>query len=685
MIAQQAPDVMFVAMPWASTIHPNLGLGLLSAILQEAGISTKILYGNLLMPRPGRPGIYAINDPGQYEDRTAGLAFVTHLFPDADIESIGDAVANRYMGLISRDGHLSFNPRNWDWQRDSGLRDRLLAQTRDDVARAGRCLDRCMNRLSAADFDVVGFSLTFETQLVSSLALARMIKRRWPQRRVLFGGSACTSIQGLTILRAFDFIDVVCLGEGDEIIVDLIKALRTGEDIDGVPGIAYRHGAEVRTTSRLEPMRQLDWLPLPNYDSYFEQKAESEWNDTISVLLFEASRGCWWGEKHLCSFCGLNGESLTYRSKSPSKVLAEIREFCIRWPTNNGLQAVDNIFPMRYFAELLPALSQQQKEHPVGLFFEIKSNLKRKQLFQLAGAGFTTLQPGIETFSDHILKLMDKGATALQQICCLKWSQQVGISATYNILLRNPGETAEDYREMLELIPFLTHLLPPNGIANMQLERYSPYFMRPEAFGIRNIRPKPHYRFMFPDPAIDLNALVYQFDFDHDALDRPELFAARQRLIEAILDWKTNFKPNRLAYYFDANGVRVVDRRGKNDELLELRGSQGEIYRELDEPRTFKYLATRFSPGAPSPLRAFLQRLVRKRVLYYDRASDKYLGVAVRAYVDRAEYLTDMENALMRVPDGGDERPVAASDPSRRSAVVSLGEPKARTLPILPG
>ena len=119
-------------------------------------------------------------------------------------------------------------------------------------------------------------------------------------------------------------------------------------------------------------------------------------------------------------------------------MLKEISEFCDRWPTHDGLQAVDNIFPFRYFSELLPPLAEQQKRRPVGIFFEIKSNLKRSQLFQLAAAGFTALQPGIETFNDHILKLMDKGANTLQQLCCIKWAEEVGISTTYNILLREP-------------------------------------------------------------------------------------------------------------------------------------------------------------------------------------------------------------------------------------------------------
>jgi len=647
-MAQILPQVLFVTMPWATSIHPSIGLGLLSSILRSAGLPSTTLYGNLLLPRPSRSSVYAVEDPGYYEDRSAGLAFVPHLYPNLDTQRISSAVAERYMQLVTREGHLSFDRRSWDWRAHSDLRDLLARQTAEDVERAGTCLARCLERIERIDFDVIGFSLTFETQLVASLALARAVKERWPDRRVLFGGSACTSVQGVAMLRAFDFLDVVCLGEADTTIAELVRALRAGGALDTIRGIAYRTGAGVAETERAAPVSDLDALPTPEYDAYFEQKSASEWRDTISVLLFETSRGCWWGQKHLCSFCGLNGETLTYRSKSAERVLREVREMRDRWPTEHGLQAVDNILPLRYFADLFPALTEEQRRRPVGLFFEIKSNLTRAQMFQLAAAGITTIQPGIESFSDHILRLMDKGATALQQICCIKWGQEAGLSVTYNILLRNPGETVEDYEQMLALLPFIRHLLPPNGVANMQLERYSPYFMRPEEFGIRNVRPKAHYRDMFPDERVDLSTLVYQFDFDHDELDRPDLVDARRDLIEAILAWRTQFKPRALSYLRTGETGVVVDRRGDAEESIHLPPLQARLYSWLDEPRTFDRTCAEHREAPPALLRQWLDQLVRRKLLYHDARTDKYVAVAVRGYHDRAEYIAEMERALAR-------------------------------------
>src|SRR5215472_479382 len=200
MTMHSEPRVLLVTMPWATSIHPSIGLGLISSILRDSGLASTTLYGNLLMPRPSRPSVYAIEDPGYYEDRSAGLSFVPHLYPEKKVEEIASAVAERYMQLVTREGQLTFDQRTWDWRRFGDLRQLLMRQTVEDVQRAKICLDRCLAQIQDLDFDVVGFSLTFETQLIASLALAKIIKQRWPARRVVFGGAACISGQGVSML-----------------------------------------------------------------------------------------------------------------------------------------------------------------------------------------------------------------------------------------------------------------------------------------------------------------------------------------------------------------------------------------------------------------------------------------------------------------------------------------------------
>jgi ribosomal peptide maturation radical SAM protein 1 len=648
-MAGTSSSVLLITMPWATPIHPSLGIALLSTILDQAGLPAEQLYGNLLLPRSTRPTVYGLADPGYYDDRSAGLSFVPHLYPHVTPEAIANAVAERHLRIISRDGQLPLDPVVLRWKRDGKLRQALIDQTLEDIRHGGVCLERAMDHIAAGNYDVIGMSLTFETQLVASLALARLIKQRWPDKKIILGGAACAAAQGLSMVRSFADIDAVCLGEGDAIIVPLVKALRGEGDLAGISNLAYRADGAVRTTPRAEPLSDLDWLPVPNYDPYLAQKAKSSWSDTRSVLMFETSRGCWWGEKHLCSFCGLNAEALVYRSKSPARMLDELMAFRRRWSLDDGLQAVDNILDTRYFEKFVPGLIAQQRENKhVSIFFEIKSNLRLWQMFQLAMAGMTALQPGIESFSDHILKLMDKGATAFQQVVFIKWAQQTGITPAYNILLRNPGETIADYRAMIELIPFISHLQPPNGIANMQLERFSPYFLRPAQFGIRNVRPKPHYREMFPDERVDLDELVYQFDYDHDDLDAPELVTTRRELMVALGEWQASYQPHRLTYFVLGTDVLLVDRRGPREVSHRLRDLAAALFLFIDQGKPFSRIQAQFAAQPETALRALLEQLVEWRVVYADRDKDAYLAVAVRVYQTAEELTKHYEEELAR-------------------------------------
>jgi ribosomal peptide maturation radical SAM protein 1 len=667
----RAARVLLVTMPWATPIHPNLALGLLSEILNGAGEPTDCLYGNLLLPTSRTEAVFTITDPGQYEDRTAGLSFVPLLHPGVGIPEIVAAVAERHIDIVSREGQLTPNA---GAVAASAVDPLLAAQTEEDVERARRCLERCLAVVAAPNYDVIGLSVTFETQLIASLALARRIKSAWPGKRVMLGGAACFSVQGEAIMDTYPFVDAVCTGEGDPAIVPMVRALRGRGPWEAAAGAVYRDGHCLRHSPPGEPFRDLDALPTPDYEPYFRQKRTSPWRSTLSVLTFETSRGCWWGQKHLCTFCGLNAETLSFRSKSPERVLDEIRQYQDRWDTSDGLQAVDNIFDVRYFTTLLPRLAAAQRERPVAIFFEIKSNLRLSHLFQLADAGIVSLQPGIESFSDHILTLMAKGADTFQQINFIKWATQVGIAVSYNLLLRNPGERVSDYAEMISIVPFLEHLPPPNGVANMQLERYSPYFSSPESFGIRNVRPKPHYRVMFPDAPARLDDIVYQFDFDHASLDAADLVAARRDFMAAVFRWTRRYQPGRLIYRVIGRHVVIRDERRSEVAADTLAGAAAEVFLYLDNAHSFRRIAQEFPRIAPDALRAFLSELVRRRFVYYQKSTDRYMSVVIRGYSGRAEYqrhrdatVTQAKRARFR------PLPLAVVDPSRSTGALAAG------------
>src|SRR5262245_11680805 len=275
-------------------------------------------------------------------------------------------------------------------------------------------------------------------------------------------------------VRALPFIDYAVNGEADEALPDLLTALSSGGSPAEVPGVISRivePGPAMR-----RPFDRLNGLPVPNFDEYFARSERlgllsPEWRDKVD-LPFESSRGCWWGARQHCTFCGLNGATMRHRQKTPARVMEELATLAERYGVFK-FSAVDNIMPVDFMDGLLPALRNEGRQYL--LFFETKANLTRANIKALAEAGVGTFQPGLESLSSNVLRLMRKGVRASQNVNLLRWSAHYGVNVLWNILWGFPGETEDDYAQQAVLIPHLVHLQPPIAASRISFERFSPF------------------------------------------------------------------------------------------------------------------------------------------------------------------------------------------------------------------
>ena len=199
-------------------------------------------------------------------------------------------------------------------------------------------------------------------------------------------------------------------------------------------------------------------------------------------------------------------------------------------------QAVDNIISYDYFKTLLPMLAERQLG--VNLFYEVKSNLKPEQVSLLKKAGVYAIQPGVESLNSHVLKLMRKGVSALQNIQLLKFCRQYGVEPAWNLLYGFPGETPEDYEATAEYIPALYHLKPPGCASTIRLDRFSPNFDKADEFGLAKIRPFALYNFLYPLPPERVANLAYLFEYEYTDGRKPEEYLART--LDRVKTWKAN-------------------------------------------------------------------------------------------------------------------------------------------------
>ena len=258
----------------------------------------------------------------------------------------------------------------------------------------------------------------------------------------------------------------------------------------------------------------MDSLPLPAFEDYF-RVLSSTFPDTATttVLPIETSRGCWWGERSHCTFCGLNGEGMKFRRKRWHRVVEEVDSLMARHPCRLA-QFTDNILALDYFKDLIPYWADRVDS--TKKFFEVKSNLTRDQLGMLKRAGVVSIQPGVESLADDTLRLMRKGVTGAQNVATLRWSAELGIKAYWNLIFGFPNEPMTDYEVNLSLMKLMTHLSPPDACSYIRLDRFSPNFMNWRASGFSVIRPVTIYKHIFPFEDTELMRLAYYFAYEHE-------------------------------------------------------------------------------------------------------------------------------------------------------------------------
>jgi ribosomal peptide maturation radical SAM protein 1 len=620
-----AGTVLLVAMPWETLPKPSIQLGILKSVLDRAGIRNEV--------------------------RSLKLAFMEHCLAatagrhESERIRVADyqAISNEYAAVGLGDWIFAVPP----FRDTSDLDDRYLVHIRSEgvpeaaIARAlamrglvPAFLQRCVDEILAAAPRVVGFSSAY-SQNVASLVLSKLLKLRDPSLRIVFGGSNCDGPMGAALHRAFPWIDVVVRGEAEHVLPRLARDLLAGDAVRPQPGLCYREGDRAVAVETVEGATvPMDDVPTPDFDEYFDRLRTSSFGAELLPhvrLLYETARGCWWGAKSHCTFCGLIGPSMTFRSKSPDRVVEEITVLTRRY-RRLDFQMVDNILDLRYLRDLLPRL--RDTGYHLRIFYETKANLKKDQVRSLRDGGVDRIQPGIESLSTPILGLMRKGVTAFQNVRLLKWCAQYGLGVSWIVIYGFPGEPPEEYARMADVVPSLTHLEPPM-IARLRVERFSPYHQRPREFGLEVVGPLPHYRFVYPVDAATLTDLAYTFEYRHlDGRD-PEIYAGP--LCQAIEAWQAGGPTalGSLRYRRGPGFLTIADRR-PNLETADYSFDEAEalIYLACEDGATVPeaHEAAR-AAGLPDltieDVHEFLDDLVKSRLAFAE--GGRYLSLALPA------------------------------------------------------
>jgi ribosomal peptide maturation radical SAM protein 1 len=602
--------VLLINMPFAAIDSPSLALGLFKSRLQAEGIACDVQNLNLAFAE--RIGY----ENYEFVLRLSAILGGENLFAHTVFGNRLAPVRDYYREVLSTGSAGSDVP-----PRMEEIRSQVPA-----------FLEWCLNAIPWQSYPIVGFTSLFEQNL-SSLALARLVKNRYPATTIVFGGANCEAEMGRTLHECFPFVDLVCTGEADESFPELVQRLKYHHPIRGLRGVVHRESSTTMYAGAARTIENLDPLPIPDYDDYFQQLQASPLRYLVRPsLLIESARGCWWGEKSHCTFCGLNGLTMAFRTKSVPRTLEEITLLIARYNVRI-VRFVDNILSPHYFRDLLPEIIRRGLK--ADYICEVKSNLKKNQIRTMAEAGLT-VQAGIENLSSHVLNLMAKGSNALMNVQTLKWCKQYGVSSDWNLLYGFPGEVPDDYRKNLEMARVLTHLHPPTGCGPIRLDRFSPNFDDAERIGIRNIRPLKFYRHLYPFDEETLSKLVYYFDFDYaQKIDDGGFLPPLQTAVD---HWKTS--ADKLFLQRTERGLVIHDSRPIATWTdTEVGATAALVYEYCDKvrslPRIIEAMEERKVDNASEVVPQILEEFVRRGLMV--REGQRYLSLAVMPYASEFE------------------------------------------------
>lgn len=557
--------VALVNMPWAAVDRPSIQLGLLKPAVEEEGHEVDVFHLNVELAAQVGGSFYD-------EARRMGreLLMGEWLFSVAAFGYRPNE--KRYRDLLPEEIERFCEDAGVDYERLCAYRNELLPTWIDEWSQA----------VDWDAYSVIGFTSTFQ-QNNSAFALARAIKEQAPETTIVFGGANFDGDMGPAYIQGLPFVDFAVVGEGDRALPMLIDRIEEGDSPVGVPGVVARSNGSVVGDHPAPPIQNMDGLPDPDYDDYFETlfrhgPDQVLGDDSPLLLLIETSRGCWWGENHHCTFCGLNALGMGYRSMSPEAAMGQMRRLSDRYRLLR-FEAVDNILDYQYLSDVCGKLAEE--EYDYRFFYEVKANLKREHLRTMAKAGIQIIQPGIEALNSHLLDLMRKGCTMLQNVRCLKWAHYYGIRVIWNLLAGFPGENREDFEDQLRILPLVRHLPAPK-LAQVQLHRFSPYY-DDDIFPIEDVRPLPAYRHVYPEGQFDLDDVAYFFDCEmDDVVPWEELDDLREGVREWRKAWSRKPRPE-LVYQRAPDWIQIIDRRTEDVRAHSFDGLEAEIYEHCSD------------------------------------------------------------------------------------------------------
>ncbi|MEM3956366.1 MAG: radical SAM protein [Candidatus Bathyarchaeia archaeon] len=292
--------------------------------------------------------------------------------------------------------------------------------------------------------EIIG--ITASTPMIyDAYAVAKAAKEVCPNSTVILGGPHPTFLP-IETLQECPAVDIVCIGEGEETIVEVSEAIKKRMDLSNVRGIAFRKkdGEIVRTEPR-PLIKDLDSIPFPAWHLLPMDKY-TVLGKKAMVCHVMSSRGC----PFQCIFCSSSRIfGRKYRARSAKNVVDEI-EFLVSEYNPKSIEFSDDEFTLNQ--RRVEEICEEIKKRGIDITWACGSRvdtISRSLLEKMKKAGCSFIYYGIESASQRILNFIKKGITIEQIRRAVMLTKDIGIKIMGSFIVGFPDETREEIKNTL--------------------------------------------------------------------------------------------------------------------------------------------------------------------------------------------------------------------------------------------
>ncbi len=327
------------------------------------------------------------------------------------------------------------------------------------------------------DTKLITISINSETQIIPGLTLGYLLKKE-TSAHISIGGDYFRRIIS-TFQKKPEFFDLFCdsimIEDAEASIVELANYINAKIDIADVSGLIYKNSKNevVINPAKIPPeLDQIETITLDGFDlsQYFSPKI---------VLPLKSNRHCSWGK---CVFCDLYyGQH--YCEKSPKKLILEIKEIINKYGITN-FEFIDSSISPSYLEKFAELLLKENIKINYYSFARLENGFTKEVLKKASKSGLKMLLWGVESGSERIIKLMNKGVDFKNRLKILKDSNNANI---WNYIFTMMGFPTETMDEAMETIKFATQnveIMHPVQPSMFRLKKHSKIIENPEEYGI---------------------------------------------------------------------------------------------------------------------------------------------------------------------------------------------------------